>query len=129
MSAGDIVRQLPKPQRDSLVANIDGPLPVKIGPDSATRASLLSKGLLRYVITNRHLSSRPHCTTMTEKGREVLATMLAEYAEALVRTGCLDAVPPIKVPRAAAPKIAPEPDGSEKERALYKDWRRELTAG
>jgi hypothetical protein len=111
-----------KQQRDSLIDHANGPQPIVIGPDSATRSSLIARGLLRYETHNRW-KSPTHRTVLTEFGREVLCMVLGDYADALVRTNCLAEMPEIALMR-------PRPErtaicGTETEQALLEAWRGE----
>lgn len=89
-------------QRDLIIAHIDGPQPamVKEGP---TRKFLMGRGILiscRRDGTPRNRMQAVHYTMITDDGRETMAQILADYAEALVRAGCLDphAVPLTIIP-------------------------------
>ena len=58
--------------------------------------ALISRELLRHDNT----STPPRYTVMTERGREVVCVVLAEYAEALIAAGALE-----KMPNAALSRI------------------------
>jgi hypothetical protein len=103
----NIVRRLSHVQREMLIAHIDGPKPIRTmpGPESKnerrTTRSLENFGLLS---AKRTCAIRPRSTHLTDLGREVLAAVLANYAEALVRAGCLDEVAMLKL----TPKVLSE---------------------
>jgi hypothetical protein len=100
MDHRNIVRRLSHVQREMLIAHIDGPRPVRMmpGPDSKnerrTARSLENFGLLSV---KRTCEIRPRSTHLTDLGREVLAAVLANYAESLVRAGCLDDLAMLKL--------------------------------
>lgn len=98
---------LSRAQRNLLIKHIDGsfdvPVMVQATTKSVERDRLVRKGLIR---PNR--STRPTKTLITEDGRRVLATLLAEYAEALVRAGYGGVSSPISErPRPMAPAVDP----------------------
>ena len=79
-------------QRDLLIAHIDGPQPaaVKEGP---TRHSLMDRKMLKSCDRNGSPRNRTlpiHYTAITDLGRDTMAEILAEYAEALIKAGCLE---------------------------------------
>ena len=114
MSARSIANGLRKAQRDFLMAHIDGPHPITThGREWAVRNSLLNHALIAYPIGGM---KNPTSTHLTELGREVLGAILGDYADALVRAGCLEKAPPIKLVR-NAPMIIPELAGREAELA------------
>lgn len=114
MSARSLANGLLKPSRDLLLAHLDGqPRPLAIGPESYSRNALVDRRLLRF--DDNH-SLKPHSTIITELGREVLCTILGDYADALVRAGCLDKAPPIKLVR-NAPTMVPPLAGREADMA------------
>lgn len=89
-------------QRDLIIAHIDGPQPAMIR-EGATRRFLMERGILISCNCDgvrRNRTQNIHYTMITEDGRETMAQILADYAEALVRAGCLDAVPVSLIPRA-----------------------------
>ncbi len=77
-------------QRNMLIAHIDGPQPVIVGTDFKPRYGLITRGLLRGVISltapPNHVK-RPQFTCLTENGRSVLAWVLADYADKLIAAG------------------------------------------
>ena len=124
MSARSIASRMPKPQRDLLIAHVDGPQPLTIGHESKARNALIERNLLRF---NDPMAFRPKTTHLTNLGRETLCIILGDYADALVRCGALETVPPIVLRR--APKIAPETIvAADQEKALADGWRADLTA-
>ncbi len=81
-----IAKTLPRQMCRVLIDHIDGPLPlIRHGdPRALTVAALLRRGLLR--ITGSGDGVR-NLTTLSERGRNVLSLILAEYADALTRAG------------------------------------------
>lgn len=78
-----IVRRLSGTQRELLVDHIDQGAPVR--PQQAlTRSALLALDLIR---STRPHDRHPRRTVLTEKGRMVLAMLLGQYADALVKAG------------------------------------------
>lgn len=82
-----IANGLPRGAKDLLFEHIDGESFIKVkivvGDREASRGVLLERKLIRYDST----SARPASTIITEDGRYVLATLLARYAEELIRAG------------------------------------------
>jgi hypothetical protein len=81
-------------QRNFLIKHIDGsgeiPVPVFVAERKGPRAALIARGLLK---PNRpNFASK---TLLTEKGRAVLAIILGEYADALVRAGFTGVASPL----------------------------------
>lgn len=85
----NLIKKLSNAQRNLLIQHIDSMVPVErtIGPLRMTFVSLMRLEL----ITGKGPSIRPRHTVLTMLGREVVATLLSEYAEALIRAGYLDA--------------------------------------
>lgn len=79
------VRRLSGWQRKFLMRHIDGPVQVDVH-DTQTRIALTRKKLLR---NDRPV--RPRATSLTTDGRQTVAIILAEAADALVAAGMLDA--------------------------------------
>lgn len=77
-----IARNLAPGPRALLLAHIDGSVPIRVAERAAARNSLMAKGLLRSDRPNR-----PTKTLITDDGRQVLAWVLAECADALTRAG------------------------------------------
>jgi hypothetical protein len=77
-------------QRDMLVNHIDGTVDVTLNDHNLVqvRGSLLKNGMLKGATP-----FRPRVTMLTERGRYALAAVLANYAEALVLAGMLEARP------------------------------------
>ncbi len=123
MSAREIVNKMSKPLRDSLTAHANGPQPIVVGPESSSRSALISRGLVRYDLPGNVPTRRPHRTALTDLGREVLCVMLGDYADALVRVGCLEE--PLKITLKKAPAMVPQPP-VDAERDLARDWSHEL---
>lgn len=124
MSSREIAVRMPKPQRDLLIAHVDGPQPLTISHESMVRNALLARDLLRF---DNRASLRPKSTHLTDLGREVLCAILGDYADALVRCGALETIPTIVL--RLAPKIAPETIVAvDQEKALADGWRSGLTA-
>lgn len=99
----DIARKLSRAARHLLVAHVDGTAPnVADNHHQATLATLMTAELVSFGPGEQ--SARPRFSRITENGREVLGYVLAEFAEALVRAGHLEAVPV-----ALAPFKTPEP--------------------
>jgi hypothetical protein len=79
------VRKVSIAQRQILIEHIDGAVPVVRGDQCRTQTTnaLLANGLLRDASHCGVGSSRPRETLLTERGRETVARVLAEYADAL----------------------------------------------
>lgn len=90
-----IARKLTHDARDLLLRHINGQYEVAFGERHATRITLVNLGLVQP-----ERAHRPTRTMITDKGRLVLSTILANYADALVRAGYLNAVPITLVPLA-----------------------------
>jgi hypothetical protein len=88
------VNQLTGKQRQMLIDHIDGPLDITTRDAHLipVRNSLIASGMLRPD-TPAHIGLRPRTTILTERGRFALAAILANYAEALVRAGMMEARP------------------------------------
>jgi len=73
-----------------LINHIDGTVDVTLNDHHLVmvRKSLLDNGMIRGAT-----QFRPRATVLTERGRYALASVLADYAEALVRAGMLEARP------------------------------------
>ena len=94
--------QLSRNQRDMLIAHVDLPQPiVRGGTAERTRLTLINLKLLFFCSETGQqgwegISVAPKWTTLTNDGRDALAFILAEYAEALIRCGYLtDEIGPI----------------------------------
>jgi len=85
------VNQLTALQREMLIAHIDGAVDATVRDHHlvVTRNSLLANKMLRPDGS----MPRPKTTMLTERGRYALATLLAGYAEALVKAGMLESRP------------------------------------
>jgi hypothetical protein len=97
-----IAYELRHSQRDLLIEHVDGsvdvPVPVYINERTSARLGLIQKGLLRA-----DRGPRPTKTIITEDGRMVLAFVLADYAETLLRAGYTGLASPVDMrPRAIA---------------------------
>lgn len=96
MSASSIAKRLSHPQRDILIAHIVAPQRIYHRGDPAgkfrqhTVMALLKLGILKPLVVCGQ--KRAKVTVLTDFGREVAASILADYAEALVRAGALDDV-------------------------------------
>lgn len=94
MNHAAVAALMSKHKRDLLVSHVDGSaeIPVALWGDDRgalrTSTALIAAGLLSPVPA----MPRPRFTRITEDGRMVLALILAEYAEALVRAGAEVAV-------------------------------------
>lgn len=78
-----IVRRLSGAQRELLIEHIDQGCPV-LPQQVITRNALLALELIR---STRPLDRHPRRTVLTERGRMVLAMLLGQYADALVKAG------------------------------------------
>lgn len=89
-----VVGVLSPQQRNFLIKHIDGgreiPVPVFISEEKGARAVLIRLGLLRP--NRKQFASK---TFMTDDGRMVLAIILGEYADALVRAGFVGVASPL----------------------------------
>jgi hypothetical protein len=118
---------MPKAQRDFLIEHVNGLQTIDVGEDTRTRTALFARDLIRYVGAGRS-TERPHFTALTDLGREVVCSILGDYADALVKSGCLEEVPLIVIK--AAPRIAasePVPEIITPEIAMARAWSSELT--
>lgn len=107
-----IAHELSFTSRDLLIEHVDGsndvPVPVYVTERCSARNGLISKGLVRP-----DRKERATKTVITDDGRQVLAYVLADYAEALVRAGYTAIASPIATPprpiaiEAKAPELAP----------------------
>lgn len=88
------VNQLTGLQRKMLIDHIDGPIDVTVRDTHLipVRNSLLANGMLRPDSTGQ-ARIRPKATILTERGRYAMAATLANYAEALVKAGMMEARP------------------------------------
>jgi hypothetical protein len=105
-SARSFVAKMPKLQRDSLVAHIEGPQQIVTGMERFTRQALISRGLLHHDPANM-MTSRPSKTALTELGREVVCIILGDYADALVKADMLEQRPQITLWRRKGYSFAP----------------------
>jgi hypothetical protein len=79
------VSRLSKLQREYLVEHACGMHPFHNEPhENATRRSLVERGLIKYEPPTRSLLGIPHGTLLTPDGREVVCSVLAQYADALM---------------------------------------------
>jgi hypothetical protein len=90
------IRSLSEAKRRILIEHIDGPVPMN--RENIYRIhtinSLMGAGLLRNALSGPAPAlGRPRALVLTEDGRWAVSLLLADYAEALVRAGCLDAEP------------------------------------
>ena len=88
-----VIKNMPKLQRDYLVDHACGPRPIVVSENSASREALMDRRLIR---TPAH-TERPAYTELTDLGREVLCTILADYADALVKAELLQSAPTIEL--------------------------------
>lgn len=87
-----LVRKLSNAQREHLLQHVDGPVPI-IRRDARVDKSYLTGPALHQlglVIGTPYRSMRPSHTILTESGRDAVAKILANYADALVTAGALD---------------------------------------
>lgn len=79
-----IADDLSAAQKEYLVDHLDGqrPLANRNAHEVRTRGSLLARGFIHHKET---ITSRPTATVLTDKGRDALCAILAEYAEQLLR--------------------------------------------
>lgn len=87
-----VVRKLSANQRQMLLEHIDGSVGMVIEHLHLTRHALMNMGLLRTT-----QQSRPHYTSLTEKGRMAVAMILADCADMLVQAGLLEQESPLSV--------------------------------
>lgn len=102
------VQQLTSLQREMLIDHIDGALDVTVRDPHRvqTRNSLMANKMLRP----DGPGLRPKTTVLTERGRYAVATLLAGYAEALVRAGMMESRP---IDIMAQIKRRPRPESPE----------------
>lgn len=91
----NIANALRRTERDLLIEHVDGskdvPAQVYVGHNQSPRNSLILKGLVRPDRRKRATK-----TLITEDGRQVLAYILGEYADALIRAGYVGLASPIE---------------------------------
>lgn len=86
-------KSLTRQQRDFLIRHIDRPCPVPSDSNEVRTANALRQA--RLIRPSNEAGddtgniARPRFYALTENGRATLAWILAEYAEALIRSGCL----------------------------------------
>ena len=85
-----VVRKLSANQRQMLIEHIDGSVGIVIEHLHLTRYALVNLGLLRTT-----QESRPHSTSLTEKGKMAVAMILADCADMLVQAGILEQGDPL----------------------------------
>jgi hypothetical protein len=112
MSPRTIANNLKVWQRNILISHAaEGIKPiVREGPMTSFNA-LMNKGLIRGTTVNGGVPCRPTHSVLTDLGRQVVAYILAEAAEALVAAGCFETPAPseqeirdcLKLPRKADP--------------------------
>lgn len=109
MGLREIVKRLTVHQREALVAHVPGPVPVdRRCPSSEAQARRKSTKVLmdRELVRGDSNDDHPKQTRLTESGREAAAIVLAGYAEALVKAGCLEAMPVSLSPTASDERTA-----------------------
>lgn len=96
MNCSDVARLkqlasfMQRPSRELLMEHVDGEAWAEVGvvlKNSGRRnamMTLMDRGLIRY---SGHKHMRRQTTTITEDGRFVLAIILADFAEALIKAG------------------------------------------
>lgn len=89
-------------RRNFIIEHIDGPRRA-LASDHVTRAPLIATKVLRSCDENgveKQTRELIKFTMLTDEGRDVLAHILADYADKLIRAGCLepDAVPVTIIP-------------------------------
>lgn len=94
MASPAFISKLSSSQRRLLISHIEGPQPIeRTGPSGRGISSvdcLLRAGLLRAHPVG---VVRPKFTDLSESGRNAVAKILSEYAEALIAVGCLEIDP------------------------------------
>lgn len=104
MGSKETARRLSHAQRELLIAHVPAHCPVDntISKPAADRRrtarSLIGEELIRYETD----SERPMFSVLTETGREVVAVVLGDYAEALIRAGYTGLESPIVALKAAS---------------------------
>lgn len=97
---------LSRVQCDFLVDHVDEGRPViHDRNEDTTRAALIARELIRYD-QNESLVGRPKRTMLTDRGRECVCVILGEYADALFKTGYINARPVINLPPKKKRKLA-----------------------
>lgn len=93
-----VARSLRRTERDVLIQHVDGsndvPVQFSVHDHRIARDRLV---VMRLIRSDRH--ERPTKTLITEDGRQVLAYVLADYAEALIRAGYIGIASPIEPTR------------------------------
>jgi hypothetical protein len=112
----DVIHALSRLKREILIEHIDGPIQITRNDTNRiqTIKSLLERGWLRNDRPGP-IPSKPRALVLTEAGRYVVSIILSEYAEALIRAGCLEpgwAETPMQILRrlksVRKPAISPE---------------------
>lgn len=88
MFAAELSTKISSAQRQYLLRHIDTRVPFNCRSERGTVLSLLKLKLIRDPSPSK--TTFPTSTVLTELGREVVAALLAEYAETLIRAGCLE---------------------------------------
>ncbi len=110
MAVKDVIKALSHAQREMLIAHVRDPQPIDFtagtpsdrNTSARTRSALIEQALLRYgksgsPYTGDRGTQGCRLTVLTELGREVVAGVLGEYADALVLAGCLTRAPAVSV--------------------------------
>lgn len=91
-----IAEDLSALQRNFLIKHIDGakeiPVPVFVHEQTGPRANLIKRDLIK--LNRPKFASK---TLLTDKGRAVLAIILGDYADALVRAGFTGVASPLGI--------------------------------
>lgn len=89
------VRTLSIPQREILIKHVPGPVEFKVCVSSQDLKKevgqlMAVRKLIDLQLIRGDQSFRPRYTSLTRYGREAVAIILAEYAEALILAGALE---------------------------------------
>jgi|SRR5579872_5606297 len=91
MGARELIKRLSHDQREILVGHVPSPQPIDYRPNADGRhARRTMNALKRLALIHNDCpggKKTPTHTKLTELGREVVAGVLAEYAEALISAG------------------------------------------
>jgi len=89
VATSTFISRLSHMQRRVLFEHIEGPKAIDTS-DSHRQQTLKALSRVSLIRGFPYGARRPSATELTNEGREVVAKLLSEYAETLIRAGCLD---------------------------------------
>lgn len=84
-----LLKAISPTMREYLFQHIDGPVPIEKGDRTDKRYAVRNAARSRRFLKGIPSDAFPKSTALTELGRDVVAHLLAEYAEVLVAAGFL----------------------------------------